>query len=1219
MTTRPGPGVRPDVATVVDAVLGARSSAEWNHTVFAFGPHLMIDTALAGALRGLVEELRHQERPDDARTLSRWLEEVDRRIEQQKVMDELLRAGSDDRIDELLDRHSELVKPRTVERAFAEVDQLIRDGVPYPFSLVADNARTILGVSLRIALRLGDTPLQARCRTERGAISLRMGDFPAAAEDLDAAATVWERAGYPVEAGRCLSLAGDAFVPRGLAEEALARFRRALELLDGSGKHVLLAATHEDVARILLHRGEKQEGYEHLETAATHRLAAGAVGKAVERLSAVVAGWLERRETARALAQAERLVAVLIEHAEDAPKLVDPEMIGLIRSAAVTAVTDSQTEGQFLWRSANPEASEASEAAYTMFVDRDGLALAERWHAIATRAHALSPDAEGAAMLAYAGALLALSSWRPDRAVEQGKVALQYFEGRGARDQVTAIISILAQAERARGNLDAELNWYDRALARNDDEGAGSYRNRTTWLTARAGCLRHLGRAGEATDDLREAIEFSGKDRSPLGRVSEGAARQTLGWVYESLGDVERALEEYRRSLELARLVGHRRGEAAQLHALGGLVGRLDSDWFRARLSPGELAALTSAAREADPAADIPLDADAARVAVALLERAGGIYRAIGYEVGWTQVLTDLSNLVPDERPDERLDLLTAALVGKREVGDRLGEAVVLANLGVAYERIGRLEDAVRAFEESLAISRAAGAFESASQSARDLAHLRRVQGDLAAAEAGYADAVHMIEAARVQVPRTDRHRVGFIRNKGSAYLHLVDLLVARGAHDEAFEMVQRAKSRAMLEAAGAVSVQPTARREGRFEELLELEEEHLAALHTPTRGAPGSAPPAASTLLARLDEIYSEMRAFDPDYVSMRRGTPATVAQLRAWLAAQDRPVLLAEYFVGETGLTIFFLRAGWTGVEVYRQSLLEDQLWERHLDLRRRIVDEEGAPGAGWASLSASLVQPLVEHLEPGDLVYLVPHRVLHGLPLHAFTAGSRPLIAEHPVAYAPASGLLPLVQNDAKGTGRLESCASFGVVFEEEARQVAELFGAEPISPAGLRADAVEALCVGKDICHFSCHGYFDPLDPLSSGVVLQDIEPTPTPPPGAVLTARRVMNLRLQTELVCLSACESAMSQVTEGDELLGLTRAFLHAGASSIVATLWPVDAETTRGFMVNFYRHLRDHYEGSARIDKAAALRKATLQIIEAKGEAAPFHWAPFVLTGDWR
>ena len=110
----------------------------------------------------------------------------------------------------------------------------------------------------------------------------------------------------------------------------------------------------------------------------------------------------------------------------------------------------------------------------------------------------------------------------------------------------------------------------------------------------------------------------------------------------------------------------------------------------------------------------------------------------------------------------------------------------------------------------------------------------------------------------------------------------------------------------------------------------------------------------------------------------------------------------------------------------------------------------------------------------------------------------------------------------------------------------------------------------------------------------------------------------MQLHVPSEMVTISACDTGAHQALAGDELIGLTRAFFYAGAPSIVASLWPVDAETTRDFMVRFYSILQETYERSGVIDKAEALRQAQLEVMSGSARMS-YYWAPFILIGDWR
>ena len=133
--------------------------------------------------------------------------------------------------------------------------------------------------------------------------------------------------------------------------------------------------------------------------------------------------------------------------------------------------------------------------------------------------------------------------------------------------------------------------------------------------------------------------------------------------------------------------------------------------------------------------------------------------------------------------------------------------------------------------------------------------------------------------------------------------------------------------------------------------------------------------------------------------------------------------------------------------------------------------------------------------------------------------------------------------------------------------------------------------------------------DPLDearPQLSGLLLARDARSPQ---DGLLQVYEIFNLRLQADLVTLSACETALGEQVTGEGMVGLTRAFLYAGADSLLVSLWPVSDRSTPDLMTGFYRHLRDLRP------KAVALQQAKLERIGAGDE--PYRWAPFILAGD--
>lgn len=174
----------------------------------------------------------------------------------------------------------------------------------------------------------------------------------------------------------------------------------------------------------------------------------------------------------------------------------------------------------------------------------------------------------------------------------------------------------------------------------------------------------------------------------------------------------------------------------------------------------------------------------------------------------------------------------------------------------------------------------------------------------------------------------------------------------------------------------------------------------------------------------------------------------------------------------------------------------------------------------------------------------------------------------------------------------------------VFEGEAEYIAQALDTRPHLGQEATKTLVQERGAEYDVLHFSCHGLFDTNDPLQSGLQLAD----------GTLTARDIMGMRLNADLVTLSACQTGLSERRPGDELVGLTRALLYAGASSVLVTLWSVDANAALELMRDFYFRLQATDADTA---KAVALRDAMLALKETKEH--PYYWAPFILVGEWR
>jgi len=259
--------------------------------------------------------------------------------------------------------------------------------------------------------------------------------------------------------------------------------------------------------------------------------------------------------------------------------------------------------------------------------------------------------------------------------------------------------------------------------------------------------------------------------------------------------------------------------------------------------------------------------------------------------------------------------------------------------------------------------------------------------------------------------------------------------------------------------------------------------------------------------------------------------------------------------------------------------------------------------ATQAHLRQLYNELLAPLRDRLRDARHLVIVPHGILHYLPFHALFDGTQYLIDAFSVSYAPSSTIYAHCQSkSSSGSGRpliLGVPDERAPLILEEVRAVAKALGDSELI-VGDAADSVALRERGQHAraIHIATHGKFRQDNPMFSSIRLGD----------AYLSLYDLYQLRLEADLVTLSGCATGMNGVSPGDELLGLIRGLLYAGARSLVLTLWDVHDQSAAAFMAKFYR------QWSSGNCKSLALQAAMREL--RKEYPHPYYWAPFVLIG---
>ena len=785
------------------------------------------------------------------------------------------------------------------------------------------------------------------------------------------------------------------------------------------------------------------------------------------------------------------------------------------------------------------------------------------------------------------GVHLLLGHYR--EACELYRQSLAIGEREGLKYSMSVDRGNLALCQLGLGRVEEALADFDRALALTRQIGA--HQDEAYWLSGKGRALVGLGRYDEGLSLFRESVERY-EEMGARGEMIE--ALHELGALYVRLGDLASAEVNLRRAVETAREIGSARAVTLGLQALG------DLEWRRGHEEQAG-ALYAEALRRAREANEESLVAEG------------------------------LLGIAAIELQSSRLDEAASRAGEALEIGRRIEALAVEAEAQFALGEIGRLrgaaEVALTLFDEAETSAGRLGdpdlLWRIKHGQGRTLEQAGRNEEAVAALE----DSVVIIESVRGRL-REERFRAGYLQDKYQVYVDLVRLLLRAGRTEAAFGIAERLRAHGYLELVSR-------RRSGLRSEqqrLLEVElVERIRQLQQAIdaeRGRVGAeyrqrAVDFFSHELVAAETEYQtfldDLRRVDPSSAAQREVVVPTVGQVQAGLPAD---ALLLEYVLAEDSVFVFGITRGQLrshevrvgGKDLYaRVALLRD--------LIRQPANEDWRRPA--ASLAAVLLHPLIEAgwLDGAERLYVVPHGALHFLPfgvLPMSSRGERLVVEDLAVTLLPAAAVLAggLKAETAEKSLLAMAPASTGLAHAaDEVQGVSELFGRDPTVLIGDSAleSVFKDLAPGYRVVHLASHGYFNKLNPMLSGL---ELEADATD--DGRLQVHEILDLSLAADLVVLSACETGLSsghlaEIPVGDDFVGLTRAFLHAGSNAVLSTLWQVNDRFTVTVMQGFYRRVATTGEVG---DLSLALAEAQRDGLRHPRYGHPYYWAPFVLVG---
>jgi len=840
-------------------------------------------------------------------------------------------------------------------------------------------------------------------------------------------------------------------------------------------------------------------------------------------------------------------------------------------------------------------------------------------------------------MLGDMGAIL----WglgRPAEALSHYEQSLPLRRAGGDAGGEAMTLSNMGLVYSSTGRLRQAVDTFERALAlyRTSDmrSGEGLTLHQLGYAQFR------LGEYQAAMETLRQAVTVS---RAARARAHEAVALATLGTLYSQLGEDEMAFQHLSEARELFSTLGDRRGEARALYYLAA-----------ARRKKGQLAEAAAAAEKCGRLYESMgnrLWEAGAHIQLGSVELDRGRYGRAAKELGWA---LDLSR----EIHDRGIEGTALAELGRLHLrsGDVWRAQRLFAQALPVVQATGSRAVEAEVHYMTADLLRGIGDLEGAlAESAASLDIVESLRSDVAAPElrASYLSSEHDPFDLHVDVLMRLHDR-----DPGAGHAAAALRAVERGRARSLVELLAEGR----LDLRGAVDPELRQREQDLHARISWLQG-RLVELRLGSGGATAEAAALEKELEAAdgdRQRVEEAIRRTSPRYAEIQYPRPLDLAGIQALL---DDDTALVEYALGEPSHVFVVTRTG-----LLARRIASDREIRPHVQRLRLALRQPGRLGRSTYLRAARrlhewVIAPVAPALEGKRRLLIAPDGPLDYVPFEALlTAAAAPtvpddqlpyLLRRWAVSYLPSATALAGLRERRRGLAA-ENGGKALVVFADpalpalarggqtaadsgedvlrgildevgltalrplpdarrEAEGLARLF---PPADVSLFLDAAaneENLKHSADVAsartlHFATHALVSARRPARSALVLSRARGSKE---DGLLQAFELPELNLRADMVVLSACETGLGREVRGEGIVGLTRAFLHAGAASVTASLWQVADRSTADLMLAFYGHL------ARSTAKSEALRQAKLEMIAGQRFAHPFYWAPFVLSGE--
>lgn len=752
-----------------------------------------------------------------------------------------------------------------------------------------------------------------------------------------------------------------------------------------------------------------------------------------------------------------------------------------------------------------------------------------------------------------------------------------------------AILHYIGEIYRNLAEYSQALDFYNQSLVIRKQVGDKAGEGVT--LNSIASVYYSLGEYSKALDFYKQALAIA----QQIGdKVSEGRIINNIGLVYDNLGQYSKALEFYAQSLVLSQKISDKAGELSTLSNIGAVYDNLAQyskalEFYTQSLAiarqigdkGGELTTLNNMGV-------VYRNQNLYSKALDSYDKALVLAREISNKAREGSTLNNIGAVYGDQgQYDKALDFYQQALKIRQEIGDKAGEGRTFNNMGAVYRDQGQYFKALEFYTQALGIFQKIGNQAERGITLSNIGIVYLQQKKYNEAEKTLFTAIEVFESLRPGL--SDEQKVSIFETQAKTYIYLQEALVAQNKIDAALEIAERSRARAFVE------------------------------------------------LLASKFSQNNNTKSRDVmNLVSIK---PAKIDQIRQ--IAQQQSSTFVQYTVNESQLYIWVVKP--TGKIIFKQVDLKALDISSITNIVNNSRESIGARGRGLVivptgepvqrfnlkKLHQLLIEPIASLLpsNPKERVIFIPHESLFLVPFPALQdKDGKYLIEKHTILTSPAIQVLEITRaqrQKPKGKNVLvignPTMPFVGVPPEQlaplefaevEAKAIARLENTTAITGSNATKATFKQKLPDAKIIHLATHGLLEDANKknIPTAIALAPDSQAGKEGDNGLLTPAEILDLPINAELVVLSACDTGRGTIT-GDGVIGLSRSFITAGASSIIVSLWSVPDSPTSELMINFYQQLQQNP------DKALALRQAMLDTI--KKYPNPVNWAAFTLIGE--